>query len=168
MTIEEARQLISDSNGLSNTLHWADLGCGSGTFSYALAGLLPEGSSIVCIDKETQPIQPLYNGVLLPFKKADIETVSFEPHSLDGIMMANALHYVKDQPAFIERLAGFTNSFLIVEYDTDIANPWVPYPVSFKRLQQLFQKYDFVKKLADRPSVYGRANLYACQITNNH
>jgi ubiquinone/menaquinone biosynthesis C-methylase UbiE len=30
--------------------HWADLGCGSGTFTLALATLLPPGSTIEAID----------------------------------------------------------------------------------------------------------------------
>jgi hypothetical protein len=40
-------------------------------------------------------------------------------------------------------------AFLLVEYNTDIANPWVPYPVSFDRLQAVFAKAGFttVKKL---------------------
>lgn len=31
-------------------VRWADLGCGSGTFTLALAGLLPSGSTIDAID----------------------------------------------------------------------------------------------------------------------
>jgi trans-aconitate methyltransferase len=168
MTIDEATQLISSSNLLPTPSYWADLGCGGGIFSYALAGLLPEGSRITCIDQEPQQIEPSINGVSLRFEKAKIEKMVFAPRSLDGILMANALHYVKDQPGFIERLESFlspTASFLIVEYDTDLSNRWVPYPISFSRLQHLFKDYSDVKKLGERPSVYGRANLYACQIT---
>jgi trans-aconitate methyltransferase len=103
MTIDEAKSLIAPA-----VLHphrsqqWADLGCGNGTFSYALASLLPDGSNIVCVDKETQTIVPFHDGKSLRFEKADIQKVSFEPNSLSGILIANALHYVKDQQAFIK------------------------------------------------------------------
>lgn len=168
MTIEEAKGLIA-----SAALHphpsqqWADLGCGNGTFSYALASLLPDGSNIICVDKETQPIAPLYDGTSLRFEKADIQKVSFEPNSLSGILIANALHYIKDPQAFIKRLDKFLTqeaSWIIVEYDTVTANKWVPYPVSFNRLKELFKGYGDVYPLGERQSVYGHSMLYACQV----
>jgi hypothetical protein len=123
-----------------------------------LAGLLAPGSNIICIDKDRQQIEPVYNGVSLRFERADIEKVKLP--GLDGVLMANSLHYIKRQEEFVETLN--VPSIIVVEYDTDIANRWVPYPVSFKRLQQLFGE---VVKLGERPSVFGRANLYACQVT---
>ena len=168
MTIEEAKSLIA-----SATLHphpsqqWVDLGCGKGTFSYALASLLPDGSNIICVDKETQPIAPLYDGVSLQFEKADIQKINFEPSSLSGILIANALHYVKDQKAFIKRLDTFLvqdASWIIVEYDTEASNRWVPYPVSFNRLKELFIGYGDVYTLGEKQSVYGQSILYACQV----
>ncbi len=46
--------------------------------------------------------------------------------------------------------------FLIVEYDMNNANRWVPYPVSFRYLKQLFQKsgYGLIEKLREYPSVF--------------
>lgn len=35
---------------------WADLGCGSGTFTRALASLLPVGSKVLAVDKERQDL----------------------------------------------------------------------------------------------------------------
>lgn len=172
MTIEEAKSMITPvelSPHLSQ--QWIDLGCGNGTFSSALASLLPDGSKIICVDKATQAIEPFYGGTSLRFEKADIQKVSFEPNSLSGILIANALHYVKDQQAFIKRLNGFLTqdaSWIIVEYDTETANQWVPYPVSFKRLKELFGKYGNVYQLGERQSVYGHSKLYACQIAPSH
>lgn len=90
--------------------------------------------------------------------------------NLDGILMANALHYVRDQPAFIDRCAAALTSggsFVIVEYDTDAANPWVPYPLSRSSLASLFAGagYPHLEPLGSRPSLYGRARLYAARIT---
>jgi hypothetical protein len=57
--------------------------------------------------------------------------------------------------------------FVIVEYDLDKANRWVPYPVSRVRLTSLFIEagYSSIKMLCSRPSVYRRAPLYAALIT---
>ncbi|MEO8588978.1 MAG: methyltransferase type 11, partial [Flavobacteriales bacterium] len=54
-------------------------------------------------------------------------------------------------------------AFMLVEYDTDKSNPWVPHPLSFTALAQLFKGCGFrtVTRLAERPSAFGRARLYA-------
>jgi ubiquinone/menaquinone biosynthesis C-methylase UbiE len=90
---------------------------------------------------------------------------------LDGILMANALHYVENKPGFIDKLKRYLkpkSGFLIVEYDLDKPVPtWVPYPVSFVALTRLFKTagYGSVEKLGERPSRYGRGNMYAALIT---
>jgi len=38
---------------------WADLGCGSGLFTYALANLLPDGSHLYAIDQSPVALDPL-------------------------------------------------------------------------------------------------------------
>jgi trans-aconitate methyltransferase len=155
---------------------WADLGCGSGLFTHALASLLQSGSSIYAIDrqpairhqatKEKVAIHPLE----LDFVKSDLSKDA-GLHHLDGILMANSFHYVQDKPNLLNRLIPSlnpTHSFLIVEYDTDQpVSTWVPYPLSFAALQQLFRAagYPTIKKLGERPSLYDRSNLYATLIT---
>ena len=55
--------------------------------------------------------------------------------------MANAFHYVKDKPAFIEKIKKHlkpSGQMIIVEYDTVRQNRWVPYPISFENLIQTF------------------------------
>lgn len=91
---------------------------------------------------------------------------------LDGILMANSLHYVRDKLELIQKLSACLKpggNFLIVEYDTDVpVSHWVPYPVSFSKLKQLFgvTGYGIVEKLGERKSAYGRANLYAAWISH--
>ena len=96
---------------------------------------------------------------------ADFTATPLPWTGLDGILLANALHYVADQPAFLKSLAAAIHGrarFLIVEYDTDRANPWVPYPVSRMRLGTLAAGGRWtVRPLGTRPSIYRRAALYA-------
>jgi trans-aconitate methyltransferase len=144
--------------------HWADLGCGSGTFTDALTELLHAGSLIDAVDRKDQLILPPVN-----FIKANFETQVLPLHNLDGILMANSLHFVKDKQALIHKLETYFSAspaFLIVEYDTERTNPWVPYPISFQKLTTLFTGlgYTSILKLAERPSVYNSAGMYSALI----
>ncbi len=151
---------------------WADLGCGSGMFTYALAHLLAPYSTIYAVDRSVQRLQPATsNNVDVVFEQGDFirEALSFPP--LDGIIMANALHYVQDKASLIEQLKTYlaeNSMFIIVEYDTLRPNPWVPYPIDSASLQQLFSVAGFttMKRLGERPSVYHHRTLYACLFKN--
>ena len=176
MNIKDALSLIQDApidRHSSTPSTWADLGCGSGVFTLALAQLLSAGSTIYGIDtKPGLQRQTTPGGVtLLPLNK-DFEKDDLTPYDLDGILMANSLHYIKDKPALLRRLQKNirpNTPFLIVEYDTDQPAPTrVPYPLSFSSLQHLFHSvgYQNIKKIGDRPSVYGRANICAAFIMN--
>jgi len=59
---------------------------------------------------------------------------------LDGALLANVLHYMPDQPGFLQRLQGQLRPngvLIIIEYDTNTGNQWVPYPVSYDRMKEL-------------------------------
>ena len=151
---------------------WADLGCGTGTFTLALAGLLSPKSLIHAMDTNPNALDQVpanYNSVTIDKLKGDFERQSLPFDGLNGILMANSLHYVKDKSAFIKKAIqclGKAGGFLLVEYDTKQANQWVPYPLDFSMLQQLFQKEGFgtVKKLEERPSLFRSAKLYSVYI----
>ena len=172
MNIQQAVDLIKDAGPLlprpGQAQHWADLGCGAGLFTEALVHLLPEASTIHGID--TNPgfrQQATPNNVTLLPLTADFEKDTLPLSNLDGILMANSLHYVKDKPTLLLKLRTYMRAeapFIIVEYDTDQpVRTWVPYPLSYVSLKKLFTSsgYPSIQKLGERPSAYGRANMYA-------
>lgn len=173
MQTQQALHLISHP-AISNAFptHWADFGAGSGLFTHALASLLAPGSKIIAIDKNVTVFEKniTENDVRIETLQADFTSATLYINDLDGILMANSFHFVRDKFDFIKKISSFFKDqecFLIVEYDTDQANPWVPFPVSFRSLKELFQKlgYNFIGKIHELPSRYNRANIYSALAT---
>jgi trans-aconitate methyltransferase len=147
---------------------WADLGAGNGTFTLALAELLPQGSLIHATDVDAGALARIPPSPHVRIEKhvGDFTTEWPFDRVLDGILMANSLHFVSEQSAFLVRCAARLSpsaSFLVVEYDTDVSNPWVPYPASFGSLSRRFASVGFerVERLSSRRSRYQRASLYS-------
>jgi len=173
MTIAEAIALIqNDRFPVQPIVHWADLGCGSGLFTRALSTFLPAGSVAYGVDRSTVlKKQTTTGGVDIVPVKADFITDSLPFGRLDGIIMANALHYVNDKPAFLQKLQAHLKDdalIVLVEYDTDTPVPtWVPYPVSFASLQKLAKTtgYTSVERLGEHPSVFGNGTIYSAMLS---
>lgn len=147
--------------------HWADLGCGTGFFTGVLSSLLARGSTVYAIDADAGAVKKVKvnEGIHLQTFSLDFVQQPLPFNKVDGILLANALHYVKDKNSFIEKLRqhlAVSGVLLFVEYDTSAANPWVPYPIMFTALQQLCQQHGFttVEKINSMPSAFGRSNLY--------
>jgi len=84
-------------------------------------------------------------------------------------MMANSLHFIENKFSFIAKAKTWlkpSGCFLIVEYDTNKANRWVPWPVDYFSLEKLFRSSGFtlINKIAEQSSIFGRANLYSAMI----
>jgi SAM-dependent methyltransferase len=173
--LRDAIELLADSNvGVLGPTTWADLGCGTGTFTLALADLLAPGSAIHAMDRDGSVLRKLpstHKSVSITTHRGDFVNPQMWPFAgLDGILMANSLHYVEDQLTFIRACEPRMTSlrrFLIVEYDSFDASRWVPYPVPQARLTALFGAagYGSIRMLRSRPSVYRRAALYAALIS---
>ncbi len=172
MDPHEAIHLIKD--GLTSDTQpqiWLDLGCGKGTFTYALSSLLPSGSRIIAIDREDQPLNAGFNPTVpIIFKNADFETEDLEVGKVAGILMANSLHFIKDKLKLIRRINKLfidRGRFIIIEYDTMQSNPWVPFPIDFINLKVLCSKLvvKTITKLGEQPSKYNNNNIYAASIT---
>jgi len=139
---------------------WCDLGCGSGTFTAVLAKLLAPGSKIYAVDLDPKALEHVpdhYDGVEIHKTLGDIGSPSLRLPTVDGILMANTLHFIEEQQAFLRRLLSVADRFLIVEYERSKPNRWGPYPVGFERLRQLFgeEGAERVERIATRPSLFG-------------
>ncbi len=174
MEVSAAIQLIkNDRLTQQNPATWVDLGCGSGLFTNALASLLPPGSTVYAVDKAPVRLDPALTNQEVEIKILQLDFIREELpwNQLDGILMANSLHYVADKTALINNLSRrlqVNGHFLIVEYDTYKPVPqWVPYPISFAKLSSLFTDAGFtsVQRLGRHPSVFGRADMYAALIS---
>jgi SAM-dependent methyltransferase len=172
---QDAIDMLADSRvGALGPTTWADLGCGTGTFTLALADLLSPGSAIHAMDRDRSALRKIpsaHGGVRISTHRGDFMGRTWPFDNLDGILMANSLHFVENQPAFIrdcEPRMTTRRRFLIVEYDTEEPSRWVPYPVSRARLTSLFTRagYSSIGILRSRPSVFRRAALYAALVSN--
>lgn len=172
MKVEEAVKLIEKAfDATKEPALWAELGCGNGTFTNALSEMLTEGSVVYAIDKLPQIIVGAKTKVSINFQVADFEKEVLVLSALDGILMANALHFVKDKVAFFNHIKKYLDKkskIIIVEYDTETPNQWVPYPIGFNNLKRLFIQmgFSFVEKMAEVKSVYGNENIYSVIIRN--
>jgi len=151
---------------------WYDLGAGTGIFTIALAHVLEPGSKIVAVDNNLAALQNIpgsVNNTNIKTIKQDFTLNDLPYHDFDGILMANSFHYVKDKTGFIQKIKMNLkplHSFLVVEYDTERPNTWVPYPISFLSLKELFENagYGSVIKLNERASRYNSNMMYSAMI----
>jgi len=122
---------------------WADFGSGDGVFTLALRELLGPDADIYSVDTDAARLRRQERAFRSGAARTSLIQADFtgdlELPPLDGILMANALHFVEDQPAFLRQLRGYLNpsgKLLIVEYDIDRRSIYVPYPVSYARLTE--------------------------------
>jgi ubiquinone/menaquinone biosynthesis C-methylase UbiE len=165
MNHDDHVQLIAGGVDRDHGGEWADLGAGTGAFSLALRDLAGPGTVIHAVDRDAAALSELRRrmellapGTVLHLLEADFARPLPLP-PLDGIIAANAIHYVADREALLRRWRGYlkpAGRLIIVEYDTDRGNRWVPYPVSWAALPALARSAGFSGPtlLGMRPSRY--------------
>jgi len=125
---------------------WADLGAGEGAFTLALADLLGPGAHITAVDRNGTATRGLAAEVGRRFPATTIDIVTADctkPLSLsdlDGVVLANSLHFVRDKLPVVKRVRSTLRprgSLILVEYGAERGNPWVPHPISYPRWEQL-------------------------------
>jgi SAM-dependent methyltransferase len=123
---------------------WADIGAGTGAFTLALADLLGPGATVVALDRDPGALEANARAIAARFPTVTLKPVVADLTNppdllpLDGLIAANSLHFVpRDrQVAVVRRLAALVRPggrFIVVEYDADRGNPWVPHPFGFDR-----------------------------------
>lgn len=152
---------------------WADLGSGKGLFTRALATLLGPGSTVYAVDRSRQKMPPSFNGNAIVFHQLDFSEGKLPFAPLDGILMANSIHFVKDKPPLLSRLRkhlGGNGQLLIIEYEQDKGNAWVPYPIPYKVLAAQLADCGFkdIAFAGERQSLYGDRKMYVCSAINGH
>lgn len=142
---------------------WADFGSGSGAFTLALADLLGTEGIIYSIDRDGRALRQQagelsrrFPAITLHTREADF-TRPLDLPPLDGIVMANSLHFIREKRPLLQQLRRYLKPdgrFLLVEYDTDRGNPWVPHPLSYATWEKLARESGFqqTELLATVPS----------------
>lgn len=126
---------------------WADFGAGSGAFTLALRELVGLSAEIYVIDKDRSGFDQLERSHRTAFGtsqnlhliRADFTGSLFLP-PLDGIVMANSLHFFRDKKKVLKHVRSFmklNGTLLLVEYNVNSGNPWVPYPLTFETYRTL-------------------------------
>jgi len=145
---------------------WADLGAGSGAFTLALRELLGSGAVIYAIDKDRRRLDELSRAYAARFGDtqdlhlgaADF-TRSLNLPPLDGVVMANSLHFFRDKEKVLRHVGTLFKpggALLLVEYNVDSGNLWVPHPLSFETYRALAPRAGFTEPrlLARHPSSF--------------
>lgn len=152
---------------LGGGIAWADLGSGSGAFTLALADLLGAGSHIYSVDRDARALreqqaalQARFPAVTLEQRVADF-TRPLDLPPLDGVVMANSLHFQRRKEPVLALVGGMLKPggrLVLVEYNADKGNLWVPHPLSYPTWEKLALANGFVgtRLLATVPSRFLR------------
>jgi ubiquinone/menaquinone biosynthesis C-methylase UbiE len=117
---------------------WADVGCGDGIFTSALYTLIRPGGEIYAVDRDQYALDALTHNLAESYPKAALHPVradftrALTLPALDGMVMANSLHFVTDKAPALSRLIRLLKPggrLIVVEYNTRQGNPAVPYPL---------------------------------------
>jgi ubiquinone/menaquinone biosynthesis C-methylase UbiE len=139
---------------------WLELGAGEGAFTLALADLLGPGAEIVALDRDGSALHQLAEQLPRQFPGRSLEIVvgdfrdALPSGPFEGVLAANSLHFVADPVEVLRRARAIlrpAGRLVVVEYDADRGNPWVPHPFSSGRFIELATEAGF-----DDPRVIGR------------
>jgi SAM-dependent methyltransferase len=119
---------------------WLELGAGEGAFTLALAELLGTGPEIEAVDRDAGALATLAAAMRTRFPNTTLRIHHLDfvrelpAGPFDGVLAANSLHFVRELASLLQDVHDVLTPggrLLIVEYDADRGNPWVPHPFSF-------------------------------------
>jgi ubiquinone/menaquinone biosynthesis C-methylase UbiE len=147
---------------------YADFGAGSGAFTLALREVVGTDATMFAVDRDQSALGELEkshrsrfgstrNLILLPNDFS--RPLDLPP--LDGIMMANSLHFFRDREKILRHVREFLKpggALILVEYNVDLGNLWVPHPLTFETFRALAPRAGFSEPrlLAKVPSRFLR------------
>ena len=135
--IEKARSLIRPGIPGAGGI-WADLGCGDGIFTSALHTLVRPGGEIYSVDRDRRALQALTRNFAESYPDASLHPIHADfTHPLtlprlDGLVMANSLHFVRNKTPILAQIARLLKPggrLIVVEYNTAKSNFAVPHPL---------------------------------------
>ena len=176
---------------------WADFGAGEGAFTLAVRELTGPTADIFAIDKDSTRLKGLERDYRIRFgEPTNLHIIPgdfthrLDLPVLDGIVMANSLHYFKNpkmdavgggsgeesdinphsaqhestnhsfnKVTILRQVRSFLKPnglLLLIEYNVDTGNPWVPYPMSFETWRAITLRAGFnePRLLAKMPSSF--------------
>ena len=150
---------------------WAEFGAGRGAFTLALADLIGPTGNIRAIDQDERALRANARTMCTRFPDLRVQyevgdyTQPLRLPPLDGIVMANTLHFQLDQPTVLRHCRRYLRPrgrLLLVEYNLNQAHVAVPHPVAYPRWLRLAQDAGLghTALLATRPSRFLR-EIYA-------
>ncbi len=142
---------------------WADFGSGTGAFTLALADLIGPAGVIYSIEQDRSALAQQERSLRQRFPESMVHyypadfTHPIDLPALDGIVMANALHFHRHPEPIVQLLKGYVRSqghFILVEYNIEQSNSAVPYPVSYRMWEELASRcgFEHTQLLKTRPS----------------
>lgn len=131
---------------------WLELGAGEGAFTLALADVLGPDGRITALDLDWRALERNAEAVARRYPAVELSTTTGDleaplpPGPWDGILAANSLHFVRDLTPVLERIRTVLRPggrLVLVEYDTDRGNAWVPHPFSIARWTTIAREAGF-------------------------
>jgi ubiquinone/menaquinone biosynthesis C-methylase UbiE len=155
---------------------WADLGSGGGAFTLAVADLIGPTGQMYSVDRDGNALREQEQAMRARFPDNAVRYITadftrkLDLPPLDGVVMANSLHYVRDKYPVLQLVRGYLKPdgrLLLVEYNADRGNPWVPYPMSYSTWEALARRNGFAETrlLATIPSRFLR-EMYSAVSTS--
>lgn len=145
MTHEDHVRLLRKAVNRPHTI-WADIGSGEGAFTLALADLLGTDDRIYSVDKnehalhvQEEKMNAAFPHIECTYIHRNFQDKLYLPQ-LDGIIMANSLHFVENKVEVLTHLLRYlkqNGKFVLIEYNVDQGNTWVPYPISLRSFTPL-------------------------------
>jgi len=146
---------------------WADFGAGTGNFTRALRQLIHDKDITYAIDRDERALSQLaanINGSVQTIV-ADF-TQPIDLPALDGILIANALHFVRDQAKALHHIHDYLKPrgrLIVVEYDVKTPRGYIPFPLPYTRFERYADGAGFtdMQHIGSRTSPRTSVTMYA-------